>query len=271
MMHAQETPQQILNSLTLKGNVKYSIQEQRVLIEIDEISNQAEAGLLSGTLALELWALPAPYQGSGFSGFALASTTIGELKSQHSLFNCQYDLIFNEPPEGNWHLVLMLREWNGQGYVTCDYVNFVLPYYQAPKPLTVSEIKPSKVIHLAFDSGTQNTVESKPAQAGKVKLAGKAKKQILHDAAPAEKDTLKKSASAKAKTKAGATQKLKGPELLVKINRASKAELAAIKGIHSKLAEDIVSSQPFADLKTLQSVKGLGKKKLEALTQSLIK
>lgn len=268
MMHATPYPDQFFKPLSLRGNSKYSLQNNRVLIEIDEIANLAEPGLLSGTLALELWALPEVYQGNNFNGFALASTTIGELKSQHSLLNCQYDLIFNEPPQGSWNLVLMLREWDGQAYVTRDYVNFALPFYQAPKQSVVLEGKSSKVIHLAF-SGAQTELESKPAKKSNVKMAAKAEAQILHGSAPEEKNITKKNASAK--IKAVAAQKLKGPELLVRINRASKAELAAIKGIHEKLADDIVSSQPFADLKTLQSVKGLGKKKLEVLSQSLIK
>ena len=271
MMHAQTYPEQNEETLSLKGNVKYSLQERRVLIEIDEISNQCGPGLLSGTLALELWALPAPYQGRGFSGFAVASTSIGELKSQHSLFNCRYDLIFNTPPEGSWYLVLMLREWDGQGYVTRDYVNFALPFLQAPKEIELTETSTPKVIHLAFDAGSQNEMENKASDTAKVKVTGKLEKQLLHRAAPIEKTALKKSASAQNKAKTSASQKLKGPELLVRVNGASKAELAAIKGIHARLAEEIVSAQPFADLKTLQGVKGLGKKKLEALSQSLIK
>lgn len=270
MMHAHTNPEHAFNTLSLKGSVKYTLQDQRVLIEIDEISNHANPGLLSGTLALELWALPTAYQGNDFSGFNLAATTIGELKSQHSLFDCHYDLIFREPPEGSWNLVLMLREWDGQAYMTRDYVNFALPYQQASKQIELPESKQSKVIHLAFDAATLNEAGIKSSTSSKDKLTGNVAKQLPHTS-PEAKPALQKSVSKRAKPKTSTLQNQKGPELLVRINRASKTELAAIKGIYTRLADDIVSSQPFADLKTLQKVKGLGKKKLEALTQSLIK
>ena len=98
------------SNLQLNGRCGFNIQNDRVSINIDSIANQRDNTNLSGTLAIELWALKQPYQGEHFEGVALAGTTIGEIQGQHFIPNCQYDLMFREPPAGNWHLALMLRE-----------------------------------------------------------------------------------------------------------------------------------------------------------------
>lgn len=276
MNHAYTSPELFTNQLFLKGAIKYAIRQDRVLIEIDEISNQAEPGILSGTLAIELWALPGSYQGGGFNGSCLAATTIGEINSQHSIFNGHYDLIFRAPPEGTWNLVLMLREWDGQAYVTRDYVNFAHTYYQAPATLhnleSKLESKKAKVLHLAFEASPK--VEAPSAELKKTAPEHVAEQQVLHPVVTETTPALTpKSKAINAKKPAMKTKAIKNQDagFLARLNRATQSELSAIKGIPKPLSEHLVAGQPFADLKTLKQVKGLGPKKLELLKQALVK
>lgn len=115
--------------LTLGANSGYTINEDRIEITIDEIKNNRDINNISGSLAIELWALKDAYDGNSFANsHCMASTTIGEIQGQHFLENCNYDLILNTAPAGKWNLSLMLREYNGQDYVTVDYRNFEVPY-----------------------------------------------------------------------------------------------------------------------------------------------
>jgi len=112
------------NELALNGTCSYYMEGNNIRVDVQEIANKRDAGNTSGTLALELWALEAPYLNENFSGYRLASMNLGEVQGRHSIFNGSYSLIINQPPAGSWHLVLMLREWGQGGYITRDFVNF---------------------------------------------------------------------------------------------------------------------------------------------------
>lgn len=122
--------------LVLTGACGCAVENGRVVITIDEIANHRDLGDLSGTLAIELWALERPYSGDGFTGTPLSGTSIGELAGQRALTDCRYDLLFQAPPPGTWYLTLMLREWTAAGHVTRDYVNFTSPYVVEPQAPT---------------------------------------------------------------------------------------------------------------------------------------
>ena len=99
----------------------------RMVAEAKRIHNPRDPDNISGTLALELWALPEPYAGGAFTGHALAAVTLGSLAGGASWQDCAYELELTPPPAGTYTLTLMLREWNGDGYVTRDHVNFASP------------------------------------------------------------------------------------------------------------------------------------------------
>lgn len=111
----------------LGGNVGYAIKDRRVEVFADRIENPRCAGNLSGTLALELWALPGSYAGGSFQGHRLAGVVIGLVCGQGELPAVSCDLQFTAPPPGCWHFVLMLREWTANGYVTRDFTSFRNP------------------------------------------------------------------------------------------------------------------------------------------------
>jgi competence ComEA-like helix-hairpin-helix protein len=57
------------------------------------------------------------------------------------------------------------------------------------------------------------------------------------------------------------------PDRAVSLNTASRKEIAAVKGISNKVAENIVAARPFASLDELLKVKGVGAKLLEKVRQ----
>jgi DNA uptake protein ComE-like DNA-binding protein len=79
---------------------------------------------MSGSLALELWALRDTYNGGHFSGVPLAHADVGRLEGQHSLQWLAYRLELATVGREYPARTLMLREWTASGYVTRDYRNF---------------------------------------------------------------------------------------------------------------------------------------------------
>ena len=109
----------------LDGLVGYRcINNGHLVVSVEHIHNPRDSNNLSGTLSLELWALAEPYVVGDFSGHALAGVTLGTLPGGASWQDCSYDLEITPPPSGPYTLVLMLREWTGNGYVTRDHSNF---------------------------------------------------------------------------------------------------------------------------------------------------
>ena len=226
----------ISSGLILTGNSGYEIKNDRVTINIAEIANRRDLENISGTLAIEFWALEQPYRGADFSGAALAGTRIGEISGQHCIANCCYDLIFQEPPEGIWYLTLMLREWTEAGYVTRDYVNFALPYIVSGKP-TIVRSESDNVINVSF------------TEAKKTVLASVEKEMAAPEPAkPARNEPESDNAA-------------------VSLNGASIADIVAVKGISKKIAENIVAARPFGSIEELLKVKGIGPKLLQKIRQ----
>lgn len=240
MLHSTHPSQTAQPELALAGTNGYAIQGNRIVITASEIDNNRHAGDVSGTLAIELWALNQPYHGGAFSGVAVAGTQIGELLGQHYLSDCRYDLVFNEPPAGSWNMVLMLREWTGDGYATRDYVNFHQPYVVQRKAV-IAESKTDNVIRVSFP-GAQADARAEVA------------KPVEQPAKPAAK-----AAPAGKQAKAS----------MVSINHAHLHDLAEIKGMTKKLAESIIAARPFDRLEDVLKVKGMGPKLLEKLRKHI--
>lgn len=225
----------------LVGNCAYAITADRVQISLDQILNPRDVNDISGTLAIELWALPQAYQGDEFTGVALASTEIGSVFGQHSLNQCEYDLVFTTPPQGSWNVTLMLREWTSVGYITRDFLNFPIPYEVA----SAEEVAPEVVA----------TIEAVAPEVAAPEVVETTEAVVA--AAPAKKSAAPKKAKSK---KAAAT-----PASKLDWNTASEAEIAALKGVSSKLAATIVAARPFTGLDQVLAVKGMGKKLLDKL------
>jgi hypothetical protein len=256
--------------LALVGNCGYRIQDNRVVINIEEIASRRDQGDISGTLSIELWALTQPYEGGGFSGTALAGTQIGELYGQHFLANCRYDLLLQEPPAGTWYLTLMLREWTDAGFVTRDYVDFTLPYVVGSKP-TVVRGEADNVISVSFAAKKKAAVKSVSEQSATVKAEAPGSEQAKPQATAAKKvPTSARTPAAEAPearlskpqdppNPAAAPGKDESPDAgPVSSSKAGGKEIAATKGSPDTPAEYSVSAPPSNPLDDPLKVKGMG-------------
>ncbi len=120
----------------LGGKPAWQINSGRAHLAVESIENPRSAGNLSGGLSLELWALPAAYEGGAFSGACLAGVALGALPGGGRFEASAFDLPLTPPPAGQWRLTLMLREWTAAGFLTRDFFNFDAPFVQAgPAPV----------------------------------------------------------------------------------------------------------------------------------------
>jgi DNA uptake protein ComE-like DNA-binding protein len=233
--------------------VGYRIEGNRVEVNVERIENPRALNNLSGSLALELWALNAPYQGGAFEGQAVAGVILGSLAGQAEWVNQSLDLSYNRPAAGQWFYTLMLREWTAAGFITRDFTNFTTP-------VTIeSEGKAVEAAKLEAKAPAEVKSETKASEP-MVKAAVEVKAVTPKPVAKAgETDVKKSKATKKSATTAGQ----------VSINTASKEQLIAVKGLPEKVAEGIIAKRPFTVLDEVQKVKGMGAKLLAKLRSQL--
>lgn len=228
---------------SLIGRVDCFVADGVAELTIEAITNPRVADNLSGTLNLEVWALDAPYAGGSWAGTPVASLVLGVLGGGSAWTDCHFSVPAAMPAAGS-ALTVMLREWTPAGYVTRDYRNFAaLPVKAEEAPAVAAE----SVVE------TKAAVVEKPAKAAKKPVAAE-KKAV---AEPAKKSA-KKAAVSKAAVKA------------VSVNKASEAELIAVKGLPPSVARAIVAARPFATLDDLCKAKGMGPKMLAKLRDLLV-
>ncbi len=224
----------------LVGSTAFNAGETTVRLSVDGIENPRGADNLSGTLSLELWALDAPYSNGIPKGVQLAASAIGSLSGQNGWQDLALDLPLAARPAGTWHIALLLREWTAFGYVTRDFTNFPLPLSWEAEAVAAPAVE----------------VAAEPVAAAKAVTAAK----------PAPKA---KSATKAAAPKAAAPAKASAVPATVSVNKASEAELAAVKGLPKAVASAIIAARPFKTLDELVKVKGMGVKMLDKLKGSL--
>ncbi|MCF2948057.1 helix-hairpin-helix domain-containing protein [Paraglaciecola aquimarina] len=262
-------------ALQIQQPCGYRIHNNQISIDVSAIQNNRNAENISGTLALELWALRQPYYSGQFDGVALAGTAIGELLDQHYVGPSVYNLEFQEPPTGQWYICLMLREWTENGYITRDAVNFDLPYISTWKP-SIIDGGANTVIHVDFanleiepqsnsvkseaatDTNTNTSVVEEVEEVEEVTA-----KDMLSTAKAAPKTTNKKAKASK--TKKPSTKHKATKASAVSINRAELEQVRAIKGVSATVAQNILTDRPFKTLNDLLKVKGIGPKLLEKI------
>ena len=206
---------------------------QQTLITIEEIANQRDTGNLSGTLAIELWALNKPYQGGEFDGQLLAATTIGEIRGQHHLPRCRYQLNYSEPTTEYSEICLMLREWQGDtGFVTKDFVV------------------------MAADTTADKAVEEPLEESEEKPLAS----HLPAADQPVDDEPVGSSSGEQQPPKSKAETNDK-----VSINSGSYEELHGIKGVNKKLAQKIIAGRPYRKKKALLQLPSVTKKKFKKI------
>jgi hypothetical protein len=234
----------------MSGDIGYRLDGGRVLISVGRVVNPRAASNRSGTLSLELWALPAAFVGGRFQGHHLAGVEIGAVNGESELVLQPIDLAFTPPPPGEWQIVLMLREWTAAGFVTRDFTNFAAPFDSAPVP----QEAPAPLVE-------------KPS----VPIAGKSSLPVVEKPVPpviakAPRPEIAKAAAPVSPVRTTANAPT---AVCVSVNTARVEELAAVKGLSTKLAEGIVKKRPFASLDDLRRVKGLGANILAKVRSSL--
>ncbi len=220
----------------LLGTAGFALVDDKLRVTVDGIDNPRPADNLSGTLSLELWALPAPYAARGLDGGThLAGVNLGALDGQQSWSALAFDLAVGAHPAGTWYVALLLREWTAAGYVTRDFTDFPVPVTWNAELVAPPAVEPAPA------------PEPEPVQPAAEPVKSAAAKPA------ATKRASKKPAAAKPAT------------ATLSINTASAAELAAVKGLPKAAAAAIVAARPFKRLDDLLAVKGIGEKLLDKL------
>ncbi|WP_421847076.1 hypothetical protein [Marinomonas sp.] len=221
--------------LTIQG-CGYRIENDRVIVSIQRIANDRVEGNLSGTLRLQLCALRQSTGGS--ETIVLASTTLGEMKGQHFLSDCHYDLLFQQPPSGNWQLALQLSEWDGVNYTLCDSAYFDTPYQ-------VEVSSDSFVPVMEKDELEHEKAEPTPKIATESPIAKKQKE-------------VKKNATGY-------------DDGYLIINKSKVDKLLKVKGVPKKVLEKLIAERPFHSEKAVLNVKGMGPVMLGKILAELTK
>jgi DNA uptake protein ComE-like DNA-binding protein len=271
---------------SLQGTVGFQIDGDRVLVNIDRIANLRDVNNVSGTLAVELWALSQPYTGGAFDGYCLAGITVGSLAGQTETTGESFDLVYNRPPAGIWNATLMLREWTAAGYVTRDFVNFNIPLnYEAtveiaqPATTPVAVQAPVVVIQAPVAEVKTSVIESKatitevnaPVTTAPVKAPVAEVKALIASAkaTPAKTPVTETKAAVKAATPAAkpvqnaAPVKTATPSVPAQISiNTAKVEELVTAGLSKTVAEGIAKKRPFKSIDDLTKIKGVTAKVL---------
>ena len=227
----------------LQGTVCSGFTDDQITFSIARIENPRDADNVSGTLALELWALDTPYVGGAWSGTPVASLILGTLNGESTWEDCSYSTHAGPLP-ADGQLTLMLREWTPAGYLTRDY-----------RVLARPSVSPAKA----------------EGAVPKAKAASPVKDKAAVKPAPAKKPVAEKAMAEAAKPLAAKPVAAVPAAVAstVSINSASLEQLSTVKGISEVLAKAIIAARPFAKLDDLIRAKGVGEKLLEKLSGKL--
>ena len=131
-------------TLQLAGVESYAgLGSSSVTLHADQIMNGRST--TSGSLRLELWALSAPYAGSGATGYKVAQTSMLDvLAAGASYYNVSQTVSsLATPPAGTWYMSMFLTEYaaasSNDGFVIQDSINFSSPWTKQSAALAATE------------------------------------------------------------------------------------------------------------------------------------
>jgi hypothetical protein len=131
-------------TLQLVGVESYAgLGTSNVTLHADQVMNGRST--TSGSLRLELWALSAPYAGSGATGYKVAQTSMLDvLAAGASYYNISQTVSsLATPPAGTWYLSMFLTEYtaasSNDGFVIVDSINFSSPWTKQSAALATTE------------------------------------------------------------------------------------------------------------------------------------
>lgn len=245
------------------SEVKTQFTATDIYIDIGQIYSPRARDNLSGTLSLELWAVSAPYLGDPCEGELLTIQLLGVLAGQGEWTN--YQLTASVPSHAQ-SLVLLLREWTANGYVTRDYVSLFVPVADAAPVATTIESTPEAVVETMTETISPEVVSDVAVEAiaETVEVITEQPELVLTPDEPAPvkpKKTNKKTTAAPAAKVAA-----KNPAL-PSLNEVSVEHLCSIKGISRAVARTLVESRPYKAWTEVAKLKGVGGKLLAKLQE----
>lgn len=228
-----------------EGSVGYRIEEGAIVLSAERVKNPRPIGNVSGTLALELWALSAPYTGGDVAGSLLAHVELDRLFGQSSHEDVARRVTLAEPPAGAWYLTLMLREWTAAStFLTRDYCTFATPYVGAAQA-EVPQVVPTTPVAQGPAGGDHAPIDADGPSPAALEATSAAKPSPSSRRADAPS------------------------EQLVSVGRASIAQLLTVPGLNRKLAGAIVRGRPYRSLDELTRIRGIGDRLLPKLKRHL--
>ncbi len=219
------TPQYFVQP-TLSGALDCRIADGVAEIVIESIANPRAVDNLSGTLALEIWALDSPYAGGAWTGTPVASLVLGQLAGGEAWSDCRYTVPAAGPSDAA--LTVMLREWTASGYLTRDYRN--LPVVAAAASAAAATVPAAPAAAVTAPAAAPAKPAAKKAVA-KAPAAAAQPATVSVNAASVEE-----LAALKGLSRAVATAIVAGRPY------ASVAELLRVKGLGPKLLEKLGAS-----------------------------
>lgn len=260
------------------GKVSCDIQQEAAEVRIDAIENPRASTNLSGTLALELWSLSQKYNGASFNGVKQGGVLLGTLLGQNSWQNNVIHIHLASKPIVGEYVVLMLREWVGNGYITRDYFHLEQATSQnAVTPVSESVVTIVEPIeHPVMDwiekvesvvEAVSPFVESVAHTMGSVVAAiVDVAEQIIEEAEKySEPELAQQEAEVAKPAKKVPSRVLKSkvePKEVLSLNVATEEQLTAVKGVSKAVAATLVACRPYAKWDEVGGVKGVGGKLL---------
>jgi competence ComEA-like helix-hairpin-helix protein len=258
----------------LDGAVRYTISESDVSLRADRVCNPRHHDNLSGSLSLDLFALSEPYTGGEVRGEVVATAPLGQLAGQSLLENVDRTVPFSAPPAGQWHMVLVLREWTlAAGFVIRDFCSFAAPYETpapAVEPAAPAASNDEKLAVLAAPIDEKLGAPAAPIDEKVAAPAASIDEKLAAPAAPIDEKAAIPVAASEENAVEPVVDAVKPRDRRVAIHTATVEELAKVNGLTKKLASEIVRLRPFATLDDLVRVRGIGEKMLRKLRDHLM-
>ncbi|MBL8308992.1 MAG: hypothetical protein JNL19_01080 [Burkholderiales bacterium] len=127
-----DTPKVNPGNISLEGSWAYTISSGTVRLQAGVIANRRSSGV-SGSLRVELWALPSPYSGGSATGYKIGqSSVLSPLTAGFQYTNIDQTVAqLATPPAGTWYMYMFISEYNASslndGFAWVDWETFSNP------------------------------------------------------------------------------------------------------------------------------------------------
>lgn len=119
-------------NISLESSWGYTISSGMVRLQAGAIANRRSSGV-SGSLRMELWALPSPYGGGSATGYKIGQTSVfSPLTAGFQYSNIDQTVLqLSTPTAGTWYMYMFVSEYNASslndGFAWVDWETFSNP------------------------------------------------------------------------------------------------------------------------------------------------